>query len=161
MKETNTDEDEEETEKRNKKDTSSKKFSATDKIYLDTYVFMDMLSGKEELANKAKQYLKGYSVVSSVVFAEISFHVARRDADSVSEILYLIESLPNLRVIPVTQEIATLAGSLRGKYRKKIEKKLTYFDCIHIATAISEKCAKFITGDRGMRDISEIEVEVY
>lgn len=135
--------------------------SMLEKLYLDTYVFMDMLSGKEELTNKAKQYLKGYSVVSSVVFTEISFHVARRDADSVSEILYLIDSLPNLRVIPVTQEIATLAGSLRGKYRKRIEKKLTYFDCIHIATAISEKCVKFVTGDRGMRNIEEIEVEVY
>ena len=137
------------------------KESMLEKLYLDTYVFMDMLSGKEELAHKAKQYLKGYSVVSSVVFTEISFHVARRDVDSVAEILYLIESLPNLRIIPVSHEIAKLAGMLRAKYRKRLEKKLTYFDCIHIATAISERCVKFITGDRGLRGVEEIEVEIY
>ena len=151
---------EEEIEKRNKKDATGK-FSATDKLYLDTFVFMDMLSGKEELAQKAKQYLKGYSVVSAVVFTEISFHVAKRDTESVAEILYLIESLPNLRIIPVSQEIAKLAGSIRTKYRKRLEKKLTYFDCIHLATAIAEKCDKFVTGDRGMRSIEEIEVEIY
>ncbi len=162
MKESDTDENrDKEPEKLSKKSASSKKFSATDKLYLDTYVFMDMLSGKEELAQKAKQYLKGYSVVSTIIFTEISFHVAKRDADSVSEILYLIESLPNLRIIPVDSEIAKLAGSIRTKYRKKLEKKLTYFDSVHLATAIIEKCDKFITGDRGLRSIEEIEVEIY
>lgn len=135
--------------------------SSKEKLYLDTYVFMDMLSGNEELANKAKEYLKAHSVVSAIVFAELAYHIIRRDKESVEEILHLVQSLPNLEIIPVAPEIATLAGSLRAKYRKRIEKKLTYFDCIHLATAISEKCVKFITGDRGLRDIEEIEVEIY
>ena len=134
---------------------------ASEKLYLDTYIFMDMLSGNEELAAKAKAYMKAHSVVSAIIFTELSYHIARRDKESVEEIVYLVESLPNLQMVAVTPEIATLAGSLRAKYRKRLEKKLTYFDCIHIATAISEKCGKFVTGDRGMRGIEEIEVEVY
>ncbi len=130
-------------------------------MYLDTFVFMDMLSGKEELAERAKQYLKANAIVSAIIFTELSYHIARRDKENVEEILYLIESLPNLHIVPVSQEIATLAGSMRAKYRRRLEKKLTYFDCIHLATAISEKCVKFITGDRGLQDIEEISVEIY
>ena len=132
-----------------------------EKLYLDTYVFMDMLSGNPELAGKAKTYLKSPSVVSAIIAAEISFHIARRDKESVEQILHFIQSLPGLEIVPVSPDIAKLAGLFRAKYRKRIEKKLTYFDCIHLATAIAGKCDKFVTGDRGMRGIVEIEIDVY
>ena len=38
-------------------------------IYLDTFVFMDLLSGNKEIAEKAAQYIKEDAVVSSVLFA--------------------------------------------------------------------------------------------
>ncbi len=132
-----------------------------EKVYLDTYVFMDMLSGKEEFVEKAREHLKTNAVVSAIIFAELSYHVAKKDRDSVEEILYLVKSMPNLQLVPVSPEIAALAGGIRAKYRRRIEKKLTYFDCVHLATAISEKCSRFITGDRGLRDIEEINVEIY
>jgi predicted nucleic acid-binding protein len=138
------------------------------KIYLDTFVFMDILSGNEEFSSKAKKYLeevkagKSFGIVSCVLFEELAFHIKRRKGtQKAEEILFYIQSLPGIEFVPVSQDIAKLAGILRARYAGKIEKKLTYLDCIHLATALHEKCDQFITGDRGFRDILEIKIELY
>ncbi|MBI2580170.1 MAG: PIN domain-containing protein [Candidatus Aenigmarchaeota archaeon] len=136
------------------------------RLYLDTFVFMDILSGSE-YAGPAKSYIemmrKGATgVVSSVLFAELSFHLTKRKGkDKAEEVLIYIQSLPNVEIVPVSEEIAKKAGRLRARYAGRIQKKLTYFDCIHLATAVLSQCNKFVTGDRGFSDIKDIEVEVY
>ena len=137
-----------------------------EKFYLDTFVFMDILSGEAD-AVKAHSYLEkmkqgAKGVVSSILFAELAFHIRRkRGREKAEEILLYIKSLPNLEIVPVDQEIAKAAGFLRSHYSKKIPKKLTYMDCIHIATAKAAGCTKFVTGDRGFKDVKEIEMEIY
>lgn len=136
------------------------------KIYLDTFVFMDILSG-EELSGKAIQYIeeakKAGGVISAVQLAELGFHLRhRKSREKTEEILFYIQSLPNLEIVPVTSEIAKDAGLLRARYRRlKTQKKFTYFDCIHLATALAAKCTKFVTGDKGFKEVKEIETEIY
>jgi predicted nucleic acid-binding protein len=139
-----------------------------EKIYLDTFIFMDLLSDNPEFARKALAYLQRIKsgecggVISSILFAELAFHIRRRhDAEKAEEIIYCIESLPNVSVIRVDGEIAKSAGMIRARYLRKIPKRLTYFDCIHLATAMREGCSRFVTGDKGFRDIKEIAVEIY
>lgn len=140
---------------------------AKEKIYLDTFVFMDILSGEAEAA-KAEAYLEkmkagaATGVVSAVLFSELAYHIKRRRGkERAMEILAYISSLPNLEIVPVSREIAESAGMLRARYSGKIAKKLTYFDCIHIATALAAACNKFVTGDKGFRDVKEIDMEIY
>jgi len=142
--------------------------SDKEKIYLDTFIFMDLLSGNEEYAKKARAYLEEIKsgllrgVVSSILLTELAFHLKRkRGTEKAEEVLYYIRSLQNIEIVPVSGEIAKRAGLLRARYLRKIEKKLTYFDAIHLATAIEMQCRKFVTGDRGFKDIKEIEVEIY
>jgi len=137
------------------------------RIYLDTFVFMDLLSDNPEFAKKALGYLEkiksgeNRGCISAALFTELAFHIKRRKgAEKASEIIYYIQSLPNLEIIPLTSEIAQAAGLLRSKLIK-YQKKFTYFDCIHLATAIGEKCDVFVTGDRGFRDVADIKVEIY
>lgn len=136
------------------------------KIYLDTFVFTDILSG-EELSAKAIQYIeeakKVGGVISSVQLTELGFHLRRRKSrEKTEEIIFYIQSLPNLEIIPVTADIAKDAGLLRARYRRmKTQKKFTYFDCIHLATALTAKCTKFVTGDKGFKEVNEIETEIY
>jgi predicted nucleic acid-binding protein len=137
------------------------------KTYLDTFVFMDILSGDAALSQKALQYVKEAekegAVVSTIIFSELAYHIRRhRGKEKTEEILFYVRSLPNLNIIPVTEEIAKTAGMMRAKYRKmKLPKKFTYFDCIHLATALSEGCKRFVTGDKGFKDVKEIHIEVY
>lgn len=146
---------------------AKEKQSQKEKIYLDTFVFMDVLSGDDLLVSKAVQYVdeakKSGAIVSAVLFAELAFHLRRRKTrEKVEEILFYIKSLPNLEVVPVTEEIAKQAGLLRARFRRmKLSKRFTYFDCVHIATALTYRCSKFVTGDKGFKDIKEISVEVY
>ena len=138
---------------------------ATEKIYLDTFVFMDILSGEPE-AKKAQAYLEKIKssggVISSILFSELAFHIRRkRGKEKAEEILLYVQSLPNLEIVPVSEQIAKAAGMLRARYLRKISKKLTYFDCIHIATALAAGCSKFVTGDKGFKEINEIEMEIY
>lgn len=128
---------------------------------------MDILSGDEALVEKAVQYIeeakKNGAVVSAVLFTELAYHLRRRKSrEKTEEILFYIKSLPNLEIAPVTREIAKHAGLLRARYRKqKLAKKFTYFDCIHIATALANSCSKLVTGDKGFKDVKEISVEIY
>ena len=75
-------------------------------IYLDTFAFMDMLSGKKEFAERAGQYAKESAVVSAVLLTELYFHVGRKRKSKTDEVLFYIQSLPNLEIIPVSSEIA-------------------------------------------------------
>jgi predicted nucleic acid-binding protein len=128
---------------------------------------MDILSNDKESAAKAQVYLNRMKsgtegIVSSVVFAELVFHIKRkRGKEKAEEILMYIASLPNITIVPVTAEIAKLAGNIRARYIKKISKKLTYFDCIHIATALDAGCDAFVTGDKGFKEIKEIKMDIY
>jgi predicted nucleic acid-binding protein len=123
---------------------------------------MDLLSGTD-VSKKAEEHIKNNSgVVSSILLTELAFHVRiRKGKTRMEEVLFYIQSLPNIEIVPVNEEIATLAARIRAKYFKKIEKRLTYFDCIHIATAIVTQCEKFITGDKGFKDINDIKIEIY
>ena len=134
-----------------------------EKIYLDTFVFMDMLSGQKDLMDKAKKYIMQPSMVSSIIFAELVFHMIRNGIpkSKKDEILFYVRSLENLEIMNVTDEIAELAGRIRGKNWKKLEKKLTYFDSIHLATAIINNAKKFVTGDKDFRGFQDIAIEVY
>jgi len=146
----------------NKKNENQKQ-----KIYLDTFVFMDILSGDPAVSEKAAAYLeeakKSGAIMSSILFTELAFHLRRRKSqEKAEEIMFYVKSLPGVEIIPVSDDIAKAAGLLRAKYRRlKFPKKFTYFDCIHIATALAYNCSKFVTGDRGFKDVKEINVEIY
>ncbi len=131
-------------------------------IYLDTFVFMDILSGNNELSKKAQSYIKNNkSIVSSIVLTELGFHVAKKKRSKMDEVMFYVQSMDNIEIVDVTKEIAMLAARLRTKYRKKISKNLTYFDCIHLATALQKGCKKFVTGDKDFKEIKEIEMDIY
>jgi predicted nucleic acid-binding protein len=133
------------------------------KAYFDTFVFMDLLSGNQDFMKKAENCIKNSSgVVSSVLLAELFYHLrTKKSRETAEQVIFYIQSLPNIEIIPVSEEIAILAGKLRARYRKRIAKQLTYFDCIHLATALVCECRKFVTGDSGFRDVKEIEMEIY
>ncbi len=145
---------------------AAKNKSPDDKIYLDTFVFMDILSNEPDIARKAESFLSlmksgTICVVSSILFAELAFHIKRtKGSEKAEEILMHLSSM-SLEIVPVSPEIAKQAGMLRAHYHGKIEKKLTYFDCIHLATALAVGCSKFVTGDKGFKDVRELKMEIY
>jgi len=134
-------------------------------VYLDTFVFMDILSGNDEFAAKAAAKIASLTkdnkgVVSSIVLEELCYHIERRQKERAEEIMFYLHELP-LTIIPVSAEIAQRAGLLRATYHRTLTSVFTYIDCIHIATALAAQCEKFITGDKKFGEVRDIPVELY
>ena len=64
-----------------------------------------------------------------------------------------LQSYPNLYIYPVTLEIADKAAGLRAKYSF-----LRAPDAFQLATAIEMKAEVFLTADKRLKQIKEIEV---
>ncbi|MBI5061889.1 MAG: PIN domain-containing protein [Candidatus Aenigmarchaeota archaeon] len=126
---------------------------------------MDMLSDSENRTRKAEKWIreveKEGGKASSLIFSEVIFHVSRRNPQKVDWAITLIKSIRNLEIVDADESVSILAGRLRHKYYKKTERELSYLDCVHLATAITSGCNKFVTGDKDFSGIEEIEVEVY
>lgn len=59
---------------------------------------------------------------------------------------------PNLAVRVVDGDVAEIASELRGRYRLRTP------DAVHVATAIAAGADAFVTADRDLRKVREIEI---
>lgn len=66
----------------------------------------------------------------------------------------VLTGLEGSTVVPVTLEIARLAARLRAGYGLRTP------DAIHLATAVATEAAEFVTTDRLLARVKEIEVRV-
>ena len=128
-------------------------------IALDTYVFFEAMNNNKaaiKILNEVKH--KG-GIISALVLTELLYHLTKRKlVDEYYKIRVIIEDL-NIKIVPVNEEIAELAGKIRAKYYSK-ERQISFIDCIHLATAIVCCAEKFVTGDKDFLGIEEIEVEI-
>jgi len=64
----------------------------------------------------------------------------------------LFDSFPNLTVLPIGPEIAEIAADLRAAHNLRTP------DALHLATALQAGAKAFVSGDRRIRGVEEIEV---
>ena len=67
---------------------------------------------------------------------------------------WLFRSFPNLKLLPVTEEISDEAASLRATYGIRTP------DAIQIGTALATGADGFLTNDRTLKRVQEIDVLV-
>ena len=129
-------------------------------IFLDSWVFIEYFSDEE---NKASAELaenpKDVKIISSAVIAEVKYRISKKFGNPKAiEAIDTINSLQNLKILPVTREIAEFAAELRLKYYSK-DRQISYIDAINLATAIKAGCAVFYNGDPDFDGITEIEIK--
>ena len=128
-------------------------------IFLDSWVFIEYFSSNEN--KNSASLIENFTdtrAISSVVIAEVKYRISKKfDNIKASEAIDVINSLQNLRILPVTKEIAEFAAELRIKYYNK-ERQISYIDAINLATAIKVGCDAFYTGDPDFDGIDEIEI---
>lgn len=126
-------------------------------ILLDTHVLIWWVSGLQPLSARARravnEALKGGRVrASAISVLEIATAVRRgrlRLGLPVEEWLQHLGALPDLRIEPVTSEIAQLAGSIGdGLHGDPVDR-------IIVATARLLKC-RLITADANLRRSGEV-----
>lgn len=128
------------------------------RVGIDTSVFIYQIEGESPLAEPAAAVLAalaagGFQGVTSVLtlmeLAVKPLQAGRRDAADEYEVL--VGTFPNLVVVDIDRRIARRAAALRAAYR------LRPADALHVATAIEHGAGAFVTNDRALRRVAEIE----
>lgn len=95
------------------------------------------------------------AVTSTLTLLEVLVHPYRlgnyKLAEKYREVLLFSE---NLSMDPLTIEISNMAASIRGKYNVRTP------DAIHLATSLCSGAITFITNDKGLRSVNDIDIIV-
>ncbi|MBC6994125.1 PIN domain-containing protein [Neolewinella lacunae] len=129
------------------------------KIFIDTAPFIYLIEEHPDFAEKVKAYFidrfkSGDEFVTSVVtLSEFSVKPIR---DQRLEIIVQLKDFiehTGIDVLPISLIRAELAAKLRGKYQS-----LKGMDAFQVAVAIDEGCEKFLTNDKDLVKLDELEV---
>lgn len=92
-------------------------------------------------------------ITSTITLLEVLVVPYRVDRqDLVREYRNILENSENIFLIPLNTDISILSAKLRSKYNLKTP------DSIQIGTAIHSECNAFLTNDRKLKIVSEINV---
>lgn len=130
-------------------------------VAFDTNCFIYYLQGPQFptlhaiLASTFHQMEEGqvFGFASVLALGEVRVGPLKQGMVTVADRIYLLlKDFPNLRFIPVTEEIMLLAAEYRAKYGFKMP------DAIHLATAKNAGVQQFLTNDAALQRISEVPV---
>lgn len=105
------------------------------------------------------QYLqegKSQGIISVLVVGEILTGVKKVGNDQTILVYrHIFSAFPNLSVADVTIETMEIMSDLRAKYGLRIP------DAIHLATALLNKANGFLTNDKQLRQVDELDVIIW
>jgi predicted nucleic acid-binding protein len=129
------------------------------KVFLDTVIFIYLLENNKYFGDSVANFLEycttnGISLTTSVItykeFCIKPYKLGR------NELITAFEDMCtdlNISLQDVTLLVADTAAKLRSKYQG-----LRGMDALQISAAIHSECDKFMTNDRRLRQVNEIEV---
>jgi predicted nucleic acid-binding protein len=128
------------------------------KIFIDTAPFIYLIEQHPDFAEKVKAYFvdsfkAGDEFITSVVTVSEFAVKPNRDQrlELVVDLKDFIERI-GIDVLPITLSHAELAAKLRGKYHS-----LKGMDAFQVAVALDAECEKFLTNDKALARLDEIE----
>ena len=131
-------------------------------IFLDSWVWLEYFSENEN--KEAIRLVENVSinrVINPAVLLEIKYRIAKKSGlEKANSIVFFIQNLGNVKIIPITDEIALLASDLRLKYYNKKTRDLSFIDTINLATAVLTGCEVLYTGDKDFEGIDEIKIKI-
>lgn len=129
------------------------------RVGIDSNVLIYLLEGSGVLADKCAALLDSMAadeaegVLATLALAEICSGPARSgDSRLVERYADELSSLENVRVVPLSADLAVDAATIRGSRSISIE------DAIHLATARHAGATAFVTNDRRIKAINQLDV---
>ena len=121
----------------------------TNSVYLDTNVFIDAFESTGTRSDQTWTVFQAISgsrlrgVTSELTLAELlPMPLSKRQSDLVAFYTAMLGETGPLRVVPVTRSILVETARLRSE---RFSLKLP--DAVHLATALDQQCAVFLSGD--------------
>lgn len=131
----------------------------SEKIGIDSMLFIYLLEDHPEFSNTVSSILKdvesGKMIGVTSVITQLEILVKPKkdhNLPAIEAYKSILSDFPNLEIVPVDNEIADIASTLRADYGIKTP------DAIQVATSIKEECSVFVTNDLALKKIKEIKV---
>ena len=127
------------------------------KIFLDTNIIIYFLERNEYFYDKVLPFFKDAEqnqvklFSSSLSYMELLIPIVKKK-DLHIEIKYNFLFKKFFEVVDINMKVARLAAIIRAKYRTKTP------DSIQIACAIYAGCSRFVTSDKKLKGVEEINV---
>ena len=129
------------------------------KIFVDTAPFIYLLENHPEFAQKVKRIIasaiaNGDSLLTSVI-TYMEFGV-KPEQENRQELIQKFDELLDrlsIDILVVDKEAGRRAYQLRAKY-----KFLKGMDALQVALSLKENCSLFLTNDKNLKKIAEIDV---
>lgn len=134
-------------------------------IFIDSWILIEFFSEGmkfEKVKNIIEKIESGEkTVISTMVLTELKYRIAKKYGIRKSdEAVHEIQTFPNLKILPVSEDVAILAANLRVKYYDREKRPLSFADAINLATAVISKCKTLHSGDPDFKDIEEIKTAI-
>lgn len=130
------------------------------KIFFDTAPFIYLIENHPEFASKVKTLItdaiiNGDQLVTSVVtISEFGVKPTRDNRIDLIEKFEQLLSRLNVEILVIDQSAAKKAYELRAKYRF-----LKGMDAFQVALSLNSKCNQFLTNDKKLKSITEIDIK--
>ena len=129
------------------------------KIFIDTAPFIYILEDNARYSSRVRNLVSGYYVAniplitSPLTFTEYCVVPYRQNALQKIKAFEAFISDADISISLLTKEIAKCAAQIRAKYSG-----IKAMDALQLASAISSGCDVFLTNDKQLRQIKEIQV---
>lgn len=130
------------------------------KIFIDTAPFIYLIENHPVFTSKIKTLITNaivdgdYIVTSVVTLSEFGVKPTKDNRLDLIEKFEELLSRLNVEILVVDQSAAKKAYELRAKYQF-----LKGMDAFQLALSINEKCSRFITNDKKLKRVTEIDVK--
>jgi predicted nucleic acid-binding protein len=130
------------------------------KIFIDTAPFIYLIENHPVFASKMKTLItnaivnKEDIITSVVTISEFGVKPTKDNRPNLIKKFEELLSRLNVEVLVIDQSAAKKAYELRAKYHF-----LKGMDAFQLALSINEKCGRFITNDKKLKRVTEINVD--
>lgn len=129
------------------------------KFFIDTSPFVYYLQQIETYSNITSIFLRKYIdsdfITSSVVIMEYLVFPYRENRKDLSDAFKSFLREMDIKTKSINDKTADIAAKIRAKY-----KSLKGMDALNLATAIENGCNIFLTNDKQLKQVTEINVVV-
>ncbi|MBQ9239150.1 MAG: type II toxin-antitoxin system VapC family toxin [Treponema sp.] len=128
------------------------------KIFIDTAPFIYLLEDNNRYSDKIRAMVSEYYMTgalfstSMLTFTEYCVVPYRQNNIEKIKSFEMFLTDADIFIVPLTKEIANFAAQLRAKYFG-----LKSMDALQLASAIQNKCDIFLTNDKQLKQVTEIE----
>jgi predicted nucleic acid-binding protein len=132
------------------------------KLFLDACTIIYLVESQEQLGQKTRLLItqalqnKAELIVSRLSFLECRVLPLKTKDDDLLRLYNEFFKLPSLQVIELTEDVINVATDLRASYSSSLRTP----DALQLACALKGKADTFLTGDKKLSVIQEIEVMV-